>query len=360
MNLDIDKAVASDNEQVDAHEIPQMQMDGPSDQKETTYQITRANDYWGYFNQVGDLKSAIQMKAIWNVGKGYTTDTRTKLILERISGWGKDTFDDILFNLEVCKRVFGDAFAEIIRDEDGTLINLKVLDPGNVKTIVNRQGIIKRYEFISPMLDSPQELKPEEVFHLSHNRIGNQIHGISDIEAMEKTILADDQSFEDLQKIVSFQAKPFIIFKMKTDDEDKINPFVEKVRKLRAKGDDLFIPDDENLLSWELVEVSPSSILLDWRTEVRNRFYRIVGMPLILFGASGSTESGGKIEYTGHEQVWEHDQRYLEKQLWNQLAIKIDLVSPVSLLDQLQTDESKDSNQGLEFQSSDTAAGRGR
>jgi hypothetical protein len=82
-------------------------------------------------------------------------------------------------------------------------------------------------------------------------------------------------------------------------------------------------------------------------------------MPMIIFGASGSTESGGKIEYTGHEQVWEHRQRYLEKQLWNQLAIKINLISPASLLENLKTDEAKDARQGLEFQRNDITAGVG-
>ena len=362
MELDISKAVASNNAAEDTHTISSMNMDGVSDGKETEYTISRASEYWGYFNQVGDLKSAILMKAIWNVGKGYTVEnTRDEKMLDSISGWGKECFDDILFNLCTCRYIFGDAFAEIIRDKKtGRLINLKVLNPTDVKIVVNGGGRIKRYELVNPKKTKPVTFDPKDILHLTNNRLGNQIHGISDIEGMEKTILADDQSFEELQKIISFQAKPFIIFKMKTDDDKIIDEFVEKVRRLRKKGDDLFVPDDENVLSWEVVQVNPSSILMEWRTEVRNRFYRQLGMPLILFGSSGSTESGGKIEYTGHEQVWEYEQRYIEKAIWNQLAIKIDLISPVSLLENLKNDQAKDAQQGMEIQPNDLKAGVGK
>jgi hypothetical protein len=202
--------------------------------------------------------------------------------------------------------------------------------------------------------------QPNEIFHLTNNHIAGQMHGISDIDSLEKTILADDQSFEDLQKIVSFQAKPFIIFKMKTDDTAKISTFVEKVNAARQEGKDMFIPDDENLLSYEVVQVNPSSILLDWRTETRNRFYRQLGLPLILFGSSGSTESGGKMETFAHEQVFEYGQKYIENQVWNQLAIKLDLIPPTSLLDNLQTDQAKDGAQGFEVQTNDVTAGSGR
>jgi len=357
--LDLNKTELSDYSAIDAFEIAPKAVDSARDQKETEWVNTRANDYWGYFNSVGDLKSAFLMKAIWNVGKGYTCDDRTKIELENISGWGKETFDDILFNMEVCRRVFGDAFAQIIRNDKGTLINLIVLNPADVKIVTNKQGRIKRYELIN-QIQKKDPFRPEEIFHLSNNRLANQIHGISDIDALESTILADGKSFEDLQKITMFQAKPFIIFKLKTDKEDKIAAFVTKVRNARKLGDDMFVPDDENLLSYEVITVNPSQILMEWRTDLRNKFYRMVGMPLILFGSAGSTESGGKIEYLGHEQVFEHDQRFLEKQIWNQLAIKIDLIPPTSLLENLKTDQNKDAQQGLEIQPNDVEAGKGR
>ena len=133
----------------------------------------------------------------------------------------------------------------------------------------------------------------------------------------------------------------------------------------KNKGEDLFIPDDEDILSYEVVSVNVSQMILAWRQEITNKFYRAMGLPLIIFGTAGSTESGGKIEYFAHEQVFEKDQRYLEKQIWNQLGLRINLIPPTSMAQQLQTDENKDLSasgmpQGLEMQRNDITAGSGK
>lgn len=83
-------------------------------------------------------------------------------------------------------------------------------------------------------------------------------------------------------------------------------------------------------------------------------------MPLVLFGQAGQNESGGKVEFTGHDQVWENDQRYIEQQVWNQLQLKINLVNPQTILNTLKSDEQKDANQGQEFQQGDLTAGAAR
>lgn len=363
--LDIGKAVSSDMNNVFTEtQITPLATEGVSNQDETEYTNSHWTEYWGYFNEHPELKSAILMKACWDCGKGFTADPETSVILDHVSGMGKDCFSDILFSMDLIRYVGRDSFAEIIRDpETNILINLKPLDPGSIKIVLNRQGIIKRYEQINKLPNGAKvviKFKPEEIFHLSNNRLADQIHGISVIESLSKTLLADIESFDSTRDIIKKQAKPFIIFKLKTDDQTKIDALVNKVDEIRSKGEDLYIPDDENLLSYEVVNINPSSIILDWRRETTNRFYRALGMPLILFGSSNSTESGGKMEYLAHEQVFEREQRYLENQIWNQLHLKINLIPPTSMLQDLQTDEAKDANQGLEIQKSDVTAGSGK
>ena len=137
--MNIDNARTSDmTNRVDDYEVGALVIDGPTGGEEIEYMNEMWPIYWGYFNTHPDLKSAILMKAIWNVGKGYTADFATQALLDNITGWGKDSFDEILFNMETQKRVNGDAFAEIIRNpKTGTLVNLKPLDPGSIKIIVD-------------------------------------------------------------------------------------------------------------------------------------------------------------------------------------------------------------------------------
>lgn len=344
-------------------QVTMLNTDGADGQDEYTWQNTKWSTYWGYFNDIdlGELKSAFLMKATWDVGKGYTADPETTIILDHVTGWGKDTFLDILFNMDLISRLSGDSYAEIIRDEGtGTLLNLKVLDPGSIKIVTDKKGIIKRYEQVNKIPgQDPIKFKPEQIFHLSHNRLADQIHGISDIVSMENTILAEKESFMDMKRIMHRQAKPMIMFKLGTDDPTKISAFVSKMDAAVNKGENIYIPDDKNTVSYEVIQININNILIAWRDSVRDKFYRSLGLPLIVFGSSGTTESGGKIEYLAHEQVFSHDQKFIEEQIWNQLYLRIKLNSPVTLLENLRNDERKDANQGLELQQNDVTAGSG-
>lgn len=359
-NMNIGSAVVSEqSSNVASYTVDPKRIDGVLDQKETFYQNHRWSQQYGYFAAIPDLKSAIVMKAVWTVGKGFSTDTETEKLMEKWIGWGKDTELDILFNMELIKRIGGDALAEIVRDpETNLIINLKVLDPGRMGWYVNKQGMITRYEDTI----NKNTYKPEEIFHLSNNRIANQIHGTSDIDALEKTILADEENFDDVKKVMHRQARPLIIFKIATDKESEIRTFMAKMDEATNKGENIYIPFDDKTVSYEVVQVTVSNLLLAWREETRNRFYRSIGLPQVVPGAGGqSTESESKVIYLAFEQIVEREQRQIERQMWNQLTIKIDLIPPASITPDLQNDTSKDgAAQQLSIQPSDTQAGVGR
>ena len=342
-------------------EVNAMNTDSGFGQKESSWQNTQWPRYWGYFNTIPELKSALLMKATWDVGKGYECDPETRVLLDHVTGWGKDTFLDILFNMDLISRLGGDAFAEIIRDKKtGTLLNLKVLDPGSIKIIVDDKGIIIRYEQVSKTAPrSVVKFDPEDILHFSHNRLADQIHGISDVVSMENTILAELENFTDLKKIMHRQARPMIMFKLGTDDPSKISAFVAKMDDACNRGENIYIPYDNNTVSYEVIQVNVGSNVMAWREDIRNKFFRSLGLPLSLFGSSQTTESGGKIEYLAHEQVFAHDQKFIEEQIWNQLFLRIKLNSPVTLLENLQRDQSKDAEQGIEVQPNDVTAGSG-
>jgi len=197
------------------------------------------------------------------------------------------------------------------------------------------------------------------MLHFSKNRYADNLHGISAIAALEQTLLAENESFTNTKKIQNNQGRPFILWKLKTDDLTKINQFKAKLQAARNLGEDLIIPDDDDTVAHEIIDINIGDFVLNWRTDIRNKFYRSLGLPMILFGAQGSTESGGKMEIFAHETVFERDQRYIEKQLWNQLQIKIDLIPPQTLLNNLQQDQAKDNLQGVEMQPQDLTAGAG-
>ncbi len=334
---------------VEDYSVGAMNVDSAGAQEETFWQNTNWAVQWAYFNKHPDLKSALVMKTIWNVGKGYVCDPETQITLEYLKGKGKETFDDILFNMDLIKRIGGDSYGEIIRDKDsGELINIKCLDPGAMKVIYDEFGMIKRYEYVKVIKGRETFVKFEtkDILHFINNPCADQIHGISDIDVLVETLKAEEENFADMKKIMHHQAIPFLIFKVKSDDTVKIGKFRNSLNELRKTGDDFIIPDDENVISFERVEINISQAIFEWRNDIRNKFYRTIGLPQIIPGAGGQgTESESKVIYLAFEQIVEREQRYIEKQLWNQLYVKIELVPPASLSQELQQDTAKDSGQ---------------
>lgn len=346
-------------------EIAPRQTDGISDQDETEWINSKFNQYFGYYKTIPEVKTAIDTRAIWTIGDGYRSDAQTAILLDNIRGCGIDTFDSILENAVVVKRIGGDFFAEIIRNDDGRIANLKPLDPSAIKIIFNRKGKIIRYEQINKLSkkgESLHKFKPEEILHLANKRVADEIHGTSDIEAIEEIIKANNESFVDMKKVMHRYVKPMMKFILDTDDTTKIDALSAKFDAAVNKGENLYIP--KGAVEQELISVPANATLnpLPWREHLKNYFFQVVGIPQIIMGSSGEfTESTAKIAYLAFEQSVKAEQRDIIVQIWQQLQLKIDLAFPASLKNEMLSDESKDGEMGqMNIQPNEVMAGSGR
>ena len=202
---------------------------------------------------------------------------------------------------------------------------------------------------------------PDQIFHLCRSRIADEIHGISIYEALETTINALNESMIDTKKLMHYQVRPFILWKLKTDDVTTISNFVTKINNAKKYGEDMFIPDDDNAVSHEVIQTPISDGIFAWREDLTRNFYRNCGIPQILVGnASEFSESSSKIVYLSFGRTIEQEQRYIITQVWNQLLLHIDLPPPQSIINDMITDTQKDgANAQMGFQKNETTAGSG-
>ena len=98
--------------------VKQEVTDGVGDQKETTYDSPDFTKWYGIYKRIAKVKVPINAYSTWVVGKGWIADNRVTDILDKIRGWGEDSFLSILWNMLVIKKVNGDSFAEIIRNPE--------------------------------------------------------------------------------------------------------------------------------------------------------------------------------------------------------------------------------------------------
>lgn len=318
--------------------------DAAQEQKETEYTIQDFDINLGYYKEIPELRAVIDARATWTIGKGLKTDPETQIILDTIKGWGKDSFNTILENMIRTMLITGDSFAEIIRDENKELINLKPLDPSSMVIIVDNKGIIKRYEQISKINGNPRKkFEVEDIFHLARNRVADEIHGVSLIESLRIIIDAKNEAMADMRKLMHRHVKPLVKFILDTDDETEIANFKAKADNAIATGENLYLPKD--VAEHEIISVPANSTLnpIPWIERLDAQFYQVAQVPKIILGGSAEfTEASAKIAYLAFQQNVEEDQLFIEEQVGMQLGLLIDLEFPASLENELLSDNKKD------------------
>ena len=346
----ISSAVESDlTNAISDYSVDSKETDGAGDQLETYYDNSNWSQYLGYYKQIPELAAAIDAKATWTVGKGFKANDRTTFILEGIRGWGKDTFNTILENMIRTYQIGGDAFCEIIRDDEGNIINLKPLDTGTMRIVVDRKGVIKRYEQLSKTKNKPEKFKPDEIFHLARNRVADEIHGVSIIERLTNIILMRNEAMNDWKRVLHRNVDPMMIYHLDTDDETEIAKFKAKVDSAKGKGENMYIPKDAVVP--EQLTLAPNSALnpLQWIESLNNYFFEACGTPkVIVGGAQEFTEASAKIVYLAFQQTIEEEQLFIEEEVGMQLGLAIELEFPASLENELLSDKAKDGAENIQ------------
>jgi hypothetical protein len=347
-NYDITKTDTIDlKSNVDDYSVAPKSTDGTNYLNESTYDNLNFTKWYGYYCSIPELKSAIDAFATWVLGQGYKTiSAETEIMLRHIKGWGEDTFLSILWNMLVVKKIHGDAYAEIIKDKKtGILINIKPLDPASMKVVCNKGGKIIRYEHSKS--GNKQTFEPEEIFHISNNRIADNIHGQSIIEPVEWVVLARNEALADKRRMLHYST--IRVIEVEEDDTARLTKLKTDFASAINNGSVLLLPKGSGTIQ-DLVP--PATEHLAWINYLTDFFYMALGVPkVILGGTSENTEASAKVAVIVYEPIFIREITELEKDIFNQLGIILKINKQPSLMDNMQTDEAKNTGQTkMEYQ----------
>ena len=329
---DIDGAIASSVTEYVDYSVSSDSTDGATGNGEFRWYIEDWNQNLGYYKNIPELQTAVDAKAVWTIGAGFEAEEDTSMILSIIKGNGNDSFNGILANMIRVYTIAGDSFAEIMRDKDDVLVNLKPLDPSSIVIVSNSKGMIIRYEQITKFKEVGKRFTPDQILHLSRKRIADEVHGISVIPSVEFIIKARNEAMSDWKTVLHRNVYPLWIFHLDTDDTTEIAAFKAKNDSARANGENMYIT--KGAVVPELVSTATNSSLnpLNWINQLNDYFFQAVNVPQIVVGNGKEfTDASGKIVYLAYEQSVKGEQLYIEEQILAQLNIAIDLVFPASL-----------------------------
>lgn len=285
----------------------------------------KATQNFGYYAQIPEIFSAANALATWSVGKGWDTpNLLLKQELDHVTGMGKDTFEQLIWNHEVVKLIVGDAFCEIKRKEN-KIINMIPISPERIR-IAYKDGRIVHYDTWNGT--AWKKIAKEDMLHSSNKRIGDQVHGTSQIDACKWIIDARNEALVD-GRLIQNRSKALGIAYYKTDNEGKIAYANRQIEKAVKNGEMVGLPEG----TVEIREFPTKNIVdrQSWIAYLENFFYQTFGVPRSIVSSDGTSEVGGKMGHVIFETIYAKEQRDLEADLWGQQAIKITFNRPPSL-----------------------------
>lgn len=330
---------------VDSYKVQQKATEGPSNiSDENYYDNTNFTQYYGLYKKLPQLKKTIDAFATWVLGKGYSASARDTAVLENLTGAGDEDFLAILWNLKVTAKINGDAYAEVIRNDDGILLNLKPLSPQNMRIVYNKKGVITHY--VDKRKPS-RKISTQDIFHLVNDRVADEMGGTSVVPVVKWAIEAKNEALEDKRR--SLHLSTIRVIEVEEDDTNRLSELKRDYKEAIKNGNVLLLPKGTGGIQ---DFTSPNSEHLEWIRYLDNFIYIAVGVPKVIMGSVDSIpESGGKISYLTYEQIYSRETRELEADIWNQLAIRIKFNPPASIAEGV-ADERSTAQTG--FQPSDT------
>lgn len=319
--------------------VKSMALDIANSNGETYVYFDKAQENFGYYFNHPQISSQTNSLCTWAFGQGYTTeDYETEFLLTLIDGNGKETFDEIIWNHENVKLLNGDAFCDVIRSEEGTLINLMNISPERTKVVYKGNRII-RYE----IWDGKKWVtkKPSEIFHTFNKKIGDQIHGTSLVQSNKKVNDALIEAFND-ERVIKHRDKALGIVYYKTNNEGKIEYANRAIEKAVKNGEMVGLA--EGTAKIEPYPSRSSEDRQNWLQYVENLGYQTGGVPRSIATSDGTSEVGGINGHLIFEPIYGKEQLDMENALWQQVAIKVKFNRPPSLAPK--TEENMQKNTG--------------
>ena len=294
--------------------------------EETFWYFSNATRHYGYYLTIPEIFSAANAMATWAFGAGWSTEDKLlEQELKHVKGMGKDTFAKIIWSAEVVKLVVGDAFIEVKKDGI-KILNMIHISPERVRIVFNAEGLIKRYDAWNGLIW--REIKKEDMLHLSNKRLGDQLHGTSQIEPSEFIINARNEALSD-ERIIKHRDKALGIAYYETDKAGKIAYANSQIEKAVKNGEMVGLPKDT--VTIEPYPSRSSEDRTEWISYLENFFYQVFGVPRSIATSDGTSEVGGKMGNVNFEPTYAKERMDMEDDLWQQQGILIKFEKQASL-----------------------------
>lgn len=312
--------------------------------RQENYYTTKYADWNGLVSRNAVLRQIVEIRAAsvfssWTV-KGTHEKEATRM-LENIRGRNGETFKQVLANMYKIAYICGDAYAEIIWDEDGPeaglIERLEILPSDNIRQCVVKGEIIRYEELDGYGTWTPKWSAKDgtltRIFHVRYNPRGAQSHGIGMVEALNNILLSREQLMQVGQDIYERMSQPKQMLLANTSNDDALQMIRNAIKAAGETWGGVAVVPGRLVDRIETLTLSPSLKPQEFLDYLDKEIFKATATPEIVLGTGYSTsEEDAKTRIAGFmgsirydQEVWEDDvKRQLFTQIWPNSAPEIE------------------------------------
>jgi hypothetical protein len=275
--------------------------------------------YWHYYEEDSTVGVSIDALSNMCVGNGIYATVKDpvagKDALDLVNEFNdRCRLDESLLNVDKCLNIFGFCPVERVtrRGPPGGILELLVLDAPSVEYQRARVGG-KFLGFKQKVLSgNPISFGPDELVWFVNNQAGNSknaMYGISRIKRVLRLLEIRDQVIENINGIMRNQARPPIVWKVKSQQD--VMTLQAILKKCKSAGSDPVVwPADS--ISFDVVRVDSKSAYWEYVGYVDGLIFQGLHSPMLDY-LRNSTEASSKTMLDVIKADVEGRQRYLKR-----------------------------------------------
>jgi HK97 family phage portal protein len=245
------------------------------------------------------------------IGDGYTLESDVELHVKRVvKSFDKMHFQKFLQDVITQLVIYGDAYAELVRQDGGLLDYARPLDAATIRIDYDEHGTPLKYiqRVLHRRVDFYADFYADEIAHLSINNIGGRPYGTSDLQAVLFPVQTKQAAQNYNNEFFRRPGMPRVIYTSKNLGKQENERIVASLKTVTPQSD-LYFNTANGELDWDTV--APSNVDMQFvqlMEFLRAEIIAAMGVPPIFLGI---TEGSNRANSQTQMEAWDRKKKKL-------------------------------------------------
>jgi len=274
---------------------------------------------WKAYQEEPIIRACVDITVDAIVGDGWVIEGDTELHVKKVEKLFKAAdFQKFLQDTVTSLIIYGDAYAEIVRNGSGTVQYFRPVDAATVRIDYDEHG--DTLKFIQRVLHRRVDFYPDEMIHFSINNTGGRVYGNTPIQSVVYTIQTKMSAYNFNAEYFRRNGLPRSIYTTKNLSQEQVNRMATTLRSATPQTDILL-----NAGAGEVthVLVAPSNQdmqFVELMNFLRQEIIAATGVPPIFLGITeGSNRSNSQTQM----ESWDRKKKKLRLMIQDIVNLKL-------------------------------------